>query len=175
MIARNSCIAPRQGLGAPHDRSHRHCPVGRQIASIKASLTALDALQAAIVSAAQANQSINADEGAGSLYGFVRGVRSKFSDPDETETKQQMPAAVVKLLSKEIVPALADIVTEFKQLWIEIQDAVEANGMGQPLIDAYLTRAEDSNSALMRTQNGLEELQALALQNAVDQLAAMLF
>ena len=143
------------------------------IASTKNSLAALDALHTAIMSSAQANPGINADTGAGSLYGMVLGVRSRFTDLDESDAKQQMPAPVVELLSKELVPALADVVAELNQLWVDIQAAVEAGAEGQPLVDAYLAKAEDDSSALMRVQSGLEQLQDLAMQAAVDQLSSI--
>lgn len=144
------------------------------IASTKASLAALDGLQQTILSAAEANPAtIGSDEGVGSLYGFVRNARAKFADPDTADAKQQMPAPIIEVLTSKVVPALADVVSEFQALWTQVQVAVEAGGTGAPLVEEFLAKAEDESSALMRLQDGLVELDRLALSSAMDQLASV--
>lgn len=143
------------------------------IMSAEVSLAELDKLQHSIMEAAQASEAINNDDGVGNLFSFARNVRSKFSVPSAAEANQQMPAKVVTELTEQVIPALADIVTEFKQLWSDVQSAIKKGDEGQPLVDVYMAEAENDNSAVMRLEKGVSKLQDLVFEAQMEAMANM--
>jgi len=144
------------------------------ISSIQASLAKLDTVQNSILTAAGSNDAINQDDGVGSVFRFVRNTRSQFTDPADSDAKEQMPEEIVTIMSAQLAPALAELSAEFESLWESVQEVVTKGGEGEPLVDEFLLKAEADDSALMRVQNALEALQSEMLGSAMDQLSEML-
>lgn len=145
------------------------------ITAANGAIDRIETLQQAIMSAAQSNPTtIGEDEGVETLFSALRGLGSRFRkvDPEDVDP---MPAAVVTLMTEQVIPQLTAVIDKLESLWVDAQAKIAAGESSELLVMEYLEDSEgNSESALYKLQHAYEEVQSAAVSRAFEDLAAAL-
>ena len=121
---------------------------------IKSSLITLTELQLDMSLHMVASDAIAKDAGVGKLFEIVDGLYRDFQYANVQE-KTPMPPQVTQSWETEVLPALADITVKLRELWAKLKCTVEGGNEGKLLVDEFLVKAREENSAVVRLVGSL--------------------